>query len=88
MKNIQVIDGAVNSIYEIYSVTDKVFSRLFPNDSNIAFAEDFPEGDPLWTDFYKQRVSKESVNGIHGTLHLRNKAAIASFFPTRRETDV
>jgi len=59
MKNIQIIDGAVNSVYEIYMVPDEDFSRLFPNDADIAFAEDFSENDPVWINLYKTEFQKK-----------------------------
>lgn len=37
MKNIQVIDGAQNSVYDIFSATDKEFTLTFPDATNIAF---------------------------------------------------
>jgi len=40
MKNIQIIDGAINSVFEIYQVTDKVFQLIFPKDSDVAFQSD------------------------------------------------
>lgn len=87
MKNVQVIDGAINSIFEIYAVSDDVFQRIFPGRATIAFAEEIPDSDPLWTNFYSKPVRKEKVNGIHGTLHLTGKEDKNSLFPTRREED-
>src|SRR5215210_6527651 len=88
VKNIQVIDGALNSVFEIYAVSDEVHARLFPDGTDIAFAEEFPESDPIWTEFYRNRVDKKSVRGIDGTLHLTRKADVSPFFPTRKETEV
>jgi hypothetical protein len=88
MKNIQVIDGAVNSIFEIYTVSDELFARLFPDGADISFAEDFPANDAIWTDFYQNPVHKKDVVGIHGTLHLNEKSTKSRCFPNRRETDV
>jgi hypothetical protein len=88
MKNVQVIDGAINSVFEIYAIPDDVFVRLFPNGTDVAFAEDFSDNDSVWTDFYKHRIDKKSVRGIDGTLHLFKKAEVASYFPTRKEAEV
>jgi len=30
MKNIQVIDGALNSVYDVFSATEYEFSIIFP----------------------------------------------------------
>ena len=35
VKNIQVIDGAVNCVYDIYSATDEEFSLIFPSGTDI-----------------------------------------------------
>jgi hypothetical protein len=88
VKNIQIIDGARNSVFEIYSVSDEVFFRLFPDGADISFMEDFPEEDPVWIGFYQKPVRKMDVIGIHGTLHFHDKSIKSPYFPTRREIDV
>ena len=40
MKNIQVIDGAINSVYDIFSVTDDEFLLIFPDGQDIAFIDE------------------------------------------------
>ncbi len=40
MKNIQVIDGALNSVHDIFSVTDEEFSLIFPDGQDIAFIDE------------------------------------------------
>jgi hypothetical protein len=60
MKNIQIIDGARNSIFEIYSIQDDKFHRMFPDGASVAFMEDFPHKGPIWVDFYKNRVPKKT----------------------------
>ena len=37
MKNIQVIDEAVNCVYDIFAATEEEFEAIFPDDQNIAF---------------------------------------------------
>ena len=88
MKNIQVIDGAVNSVFEIYAIEDSLFYRLFPNGAEIAFTSDCPKSDPIWEGLYKIRVLKSQVRGIHGTLHLDLSEANPEHFPNRKESDV
>ncbi|MEP2990318.1 MAG: hypothetical protein ABJN65_00935 [Parasphingorhabdus sp.] len=75
MKNIQIIDDAINAAYDIYEISDELFSLLFPADSqNIEFIEDFFErvGDTkaqsLQTQLWERKIPKKDVNGIHGTL--------------------
>lgn len=81
-KNVKVIDGAINSAFEIYEVDVELFDILFPNGNDIAFASDFPNLDKR---FYSKMLDKKKVNGIHGTLHLEDIAKES--FPNRRETD-
>ena len=73
MKNVLIIDGALNSGYEVYRITDALFKRLFDKDKEEIYLEDLDE--PLqddvdfWNAFYQTQVEKKSVNGIHGILH-------------------
>ena len=44
MKNIQVVDGALNTGYWIYEVSEELFALLFPSPGqNVEFIEDFIE---------------------------------------------
>ena len=94
MKNIQVIDGAINCAYSVYEADDGAFATLFPAiGQDVEFIEDVADrlGEdalisitrPLWA----RRVNKRDVNGIHGTLFygLPNKKP---FYPTKRESDL
>jgi hypothetical protein len=40
-KNIQVIDGADNCHYPIYSIEEEYFALIFPNGQDIEFVDDF-----------------------------------------------
>lgn len=40
MKNIQVIDAAVNCVYDIFAATDEEFALVFPNGQDIAFIDE------------------------------------------------
>ena len=95
MKNIQVIDDALNCLYEIYEATDDDFEMIFPNNQDIEFADDFVERvgearasevlDRLWS----ARRAKESINGIHGTLFYGEmNARRRIFFPTKKEAEM
>ena len=37
MKNIQIIDGAENCVYDLFAATDEEFARIFPIGTDIAF---------------------------------------------------
>jgi hypothetical protein len=75
VKNIQVIDGALNCSYSIFSVTDEEFCILFPGpDQDIEFIEDVVRrvGDlelgKMMEAVWGRPVKKADVCGIHGTL--------------------
>jgi hypothetical protein len=40
MKNIQVIDGAENCVYDIFAATDEEFSLIFPRGQDVAFIDE------------------------------------------------
>lgn len=93
MKNIQVIDGAVNCVYDIFAATDEEFALIFPKGQDIAFIDEvYGRGvdeatldsafEALWT----RRVVKAQAMGIHGQLFydLHEKKR---FYPTRRDEE-
>ncbi|MGJ3699605.1 hypothetical protein [Variovorax sp. AFSI2.2] len=93
MKNIQVIDGAVNCVYDIFAATDEEFALIFPDGQDIAFIDEvYGRGgdeatlnsafEALWA----RRVVKAQAMGIHGLLfyELDEKKP---FYPTRRDEE-
>lgn len=93
MKNIQVIDGAVNCVYDIFAATDEEFALIFPVGQDIAFIDEVYERvsddatlnralEALWA----RRVVKAQAMGIHGQLfyELQEKKV---FYPTRRDEE-
>jgi hypothetical protein len=82
MKNIQVIDGALNCTFSIFQATDEEFVSLFPEPGQeIQFAEDLDPRvaqnlgeSPIW----ERPIRKRDAHGIHGTL----------FFQLERYKDV
>ena len=74
MKNIQVIDGALNCVYDVFAASDDDHALLFPNGTDIAFVEDFESPrdveriaaalERLWAN----RIPKGEAMGIHGVL--------------------
>ena len=94
MKNIQIVDGAVNSTFEIYEVSDELFQLMFPDNADVAFLSDVEQvfqrinDDQMWGLIYKNKVNKKHVLGIHGTLHLTGSYCRKECFPTQKEEDV
>lgn len=74
MKNIQVIDGGVNCVYDIFAATEDEFALIFRTGQDVAFAEDvWAGGDPTaleaaFANIWRRRVVKATAPGIHGTL--------------------
>ncbi|MEC5388219.1 hypothetical protein VVD49_20965 [Uliginosibacterium sp. H3] len=74
MKNIQVIDGAENCVYDIFAATEEEFALIFPEWEDIAFIDEVRDRGntealrralgSLWG----RRVPKRDAQGIHGIL--------------------
>ena len=81
MKNIEIVDGALNSRFEIYTVEDELFQRLFPGGTDEMYLEDLDENlqnDPaFWDRIYAQEVNRQKVQGIHGILHTHPRAKVS-----------
>lgn len=92
MKNVQVVDGANNCMYEIFSVEDDEFLELFPDGADVEFIEDATcrlgeeRISAILVKMWDRPVDKKLVQGIHGTLfcELEYKEA---YFPTKREAE-
>jgi hypothetical protein len=93
MKNIQVIDGAINSVYDIFAATEEEFALIFPNGQDVAFIDEVYsigcDEDALNRTFnaiWTRRVAKAEAMGIHGLLfyELEEKKR---FYPTRRDEE-
>ena len=88
MKNIQVIDGARNCVYDIFAATEEEFALIFPADQDVAFIEEVmargPEAqiDQAFGRIWELRIPKRDAMGIHGLLfyELDEKK---QYYPTR-----
>ena len=89
MKNIQVIDGAENCVYDIFAASDETFGLIFKEGTDIAFAEDLPNTDAVrraTADLWRNRVPKARVNGIHGILFYQ-LCQKRQYYPTLRDEE-
>lgn len=81
MKNIEIVDGALNSRFEIYVVDDEVFQKLFPEEKEEVYLEDLSEelqsDTAFWDRVYAREVDRRSVQGIHGILHTHPRAKVS-----------
>jgi len=92
MKNIQVIDGAINCVYDIFSATADEFDLIFPVRHDVAFIdevlarEDVQKVAAALENVWKRRLAKREAMGIHGILFygLEGKKA---YYPRRRDED-
>lgn len=92
MKNIQVIDGAANCVYDIFAATEEEFSLVFPAGQDVAFIDEvYERGDSKTLDLafekiWTRRIPKREAHGIHGLLfyELEEKKA---YYPTRRDEE-
>lgn len=92
MKNIQIIDGARNCVYDIFAATEDEFALVFPEGTDIAFIDEvYEKGDPqvldvAFNEIWKRPVVKSQVQGIHGVLfyELEEKK---KYYPTRKDAE-
>ena len=93
MRNIQVIDGADNCAYDVFTADEAEFRAIFPaQGQDVEFVEDVyarlgdDEAAKVLGAVWGRRVDKKEVAGIHGTLFcdLERKR---QFYPTKREAE-
>lgn len=92
MKNIQVIDGADNCTYEVYSLEERYFKDIFPEEGqDIEFADDFivrvgdKKSHMILNELWKNRQDKKHIHGIHGTLFFEVEFK-KKYYPTKKES--
>ena len=94
MKNIQVIDGAQNCSFSVYSTSEECFSLIFPEPGqDVEFVEDLVKrvgdrraGEIVMTATSK-RLEKTTLNGLHGTLFFKLPDR-KIWYPNKRESDL
>ena len=92
MKNIQVIDGADNCVYDIFAAPEEVFDLVFASGTDVAFAEELEkrsDADHIakaLATIWAKRVPKSQVQGIHGTLFY-GLIAKRKYYPTLRDEE-
>jgi len=92
VKNIQIIDGAQNCVYDIFAATDEEFALIFPQGTNVAFIDEvYDREDPQLLDtafnnIWKRRIEKSDAMGIHGTIFYGMDEKKV-YYPTRRDVE-
>lgn len=90
MKNIQVIDGAQNCVYDIFAIDEEGFALIFPEGQDVAFIDEvearhpFELLGPVFERLWRQRVPKREANGIHGLLFFELEEK-KPFYPDRTD---
>ncbi|WP_147455626.1 hypothetical protein [Solilutibacter pythonis] len=94
MPNIQIIDGADNCTYDVFTISRDGFREIFPDDGqDVEFIDDFvarvgeQHAASILNELWKHPANKKAVDGIHGTLffELEKKKA---FYPTKKESEM
>jgi len=92
INNIQVFDGALNAVYDIFEATDDEFAMIFPAGQDVAFIDEVmarrsrQELDEAFTRIWQRRIKKSEAVGIHGLLFYElehNKV----YYPTRMDEE-
>lgn len=92
MKNIQIFDGAVNAVYDIFAATDDEFALIFSTGTDVAFIDEVYQQQPAevldvaFTAIWERRVPKSQAMGIHGILFYENEQK-KPYYPTRRDEE-
>ena len=92
MRNIQVIDAAVNAVYDVFAATDEEFALIFAKGEDIAFIDEVLNRGPraaldeALERIWKRRIPKAEVVGIDGLLFY-DLAQKKPFYPTRRDEE-
>jgi hypothetical protein len=94
LKNIQVIDGALNATFSVFQATEEEFAAVFPAEGqDMELIEDFLERvgeeqarrilQPIW----ERPILKRDTLGIHGTLYYQYQERRRYLPATKREVD-
>lgn len=98
MKNVQIIDGAMNATYSFFQCDDQQFELIFPmKDQNILFIGDlaeleckekFEEIDAAIGKLWSKPVRHEAVCGVHGTIFYEKENCKQYYPKSRRWADM
>jgi hypothetical protein len=90
MKNIQIIDSAENSVYDIFQATEDEFAVIFPDGTDVAFSDELLGDEQsliaLFTEIWKRRIPKKEAQGIHGIIFY-GLSQKKQYYPTRKDEE-
>ena len=90
--NVQVVDSAINCVYDIFAVTPEEFSLIFEPGADVAFIDevcdrhDAAKLDAVFSRIWQRRIRKCEAVGIHGILFYE-LAVKKQLYPTRRDEE-
>ena len=94
MRNILIVDGAINATFSVFQATEEEFRAIFPDDRDMEIAEDFVErvgeihATEILTPIWQRPILKRDANGIHGTLFYDTPQGHRRHLPkSKREVD-
>ena len=93
MKNIQIIDGAVNATFSVFQATDEEFDATFPDGRDMELVEDLVDrlgedmAGAVLTPLWDRPILKRDTLGIHGTLFYDNENRRGHIPSSKREVD-
>jgi hypothetical protein len=93
MKNVQIIDGAVNATFSVFQASEEEFEAIFPNGRDIEFIEDFihrigeRKADTILSAIWERPILKRDAQGLHGTLFYGWADRREHYPSTKREVD-
>jgi hypothetical protein len=94
VKNIQIIDGALNCTFSLFQASEEEFALIFPEPlQDIQYAEDLPnllrhhEIETALNCIWQRPIRKQDANGIHGTLFYQLQR-YKEWYPENREDAV
>jgi hypothetical protein len=93
LKNIQIIDRAVNATFSVFQATEDEFLAIFPAvGQDMAFFEDFvarygEQSERILGPIWERPILKSDAHGIHGTLYYGYEDRRHHLPATKREVD-
>lgn len=93
MKNIQIIDGALNATFSVFQATEEEFAAIFPNGRDIEIADELvgrlgeEEAGRVLSPLWERPILKREASGIHGTLFYDAEERREFLPKSRREVD-
>lgn len=93
MKNILIVDGAMNATFSVFQATDDEFTTLFPNGEEMDVIEDVIErvgeaaSEPIFNRIWNCPILKTETYGIHATIIYDDPSRRYYLPSSRREID-